>query len=102
MAATLGSRTGGASRSGTYPPAPWRIAGPAGICAVTVPLAAARALVPPDVDVVAVAPGRTLGGFLLARYEEGSTLRYGELLVLPALTRCRGRLGWWISHAYVD
>jgi hypothetical protein len=58
--------------------------------------------VPDDVQVVAVAPGRTVGGFLLARYEGGSTLHYGELLVMPALTRVAGRLGWWISHAYVD
>ncbi len=47
-------------------------------------------------------PGRTAGGFLLARYGGPSTLHYGELLVMPALTRVRGRLGWWISHAYVD
>jgi acetoacetate decarboxylase len=67
-----------------------------------VPLEVARGLVPAGVGVVAVAPGRTAGGLLLARYEEPSTLRYGELLVLPALTRVRGRLGWWVSHAYVD
>lgn len=66
------------------------------------PLATARRHVPADVEVVAVAPGRTAGGFLLARYDGPSTLHYGELLVLPALTRVRGRLGWWISHAYVD
>ena len=57
---------------------------------------------PADVEVVPVLPGRTAAGFLLARYEGPSTLHYGELLVLPALTRVRGRLGWWISHAYVD
>lgn len=85
-----------------YPAAPWRVAGPGLICPALVPLAAARALVPDDVTVVPVAPGRTLGGFLLARYEGPSTLHYGELLVLPALTRAAGRTGWWISHAYVD
>lgn len=57
---------------------------------------------PDDVEVVPVLPGRTAGGFLLARYEGPSTLHYGELLVLPALTRAAGKLGWWISHAYVD
>ncbi len=67
-----------------------------------VPLSAARPHLPADVTPVAVAPGRTLGGLLLARYEAPSTLEYGELLVLPALTRVAGRLGWWISHAYVD
>jgi acetoacetate decarboxylase len=86
----------------SYPPAPWRIAGPAAIVPVLIPLATARAHVPPDVAVVGVAPGRTAGGLLIARYEPGSTLRYGELLVFPALTRVRGALGMWISHAYVD
>ncbi len=86
----------------SYPPAPWRIAGPAAIVPVLVPLATARAHVPADVDVVPVAPGRTTGGLLVARYEPGSTLTYGELLVFPALTRVRGSVGMWISHAYVD
>ena len=102
MAATRGSRTREASQAATYPPAPWRIAGPTVICPALVPLDVARAHVPADVDVVAVAPGRTAGGFLLARYQGGSTLHYGELLVFPALTRVRGSVGIWVSHAYVD
>ena len=85
-----------------YPPAPWRIAGPAAIVPVLVPLATARAHLPGDVEVVAVAPGRTAGGLLVARYEPGSTLAYGELLVFPALTQVAGSIGMWISHAYVD
>jgi acetoacetate decarboxylase len=89
-------------RLSAYPPAPWRIAGPAAIVPVLIPLAIARRHVPGDVEVVAVAPGRTAGGLLVARYEPGSTLAYGELLVFPALTRVRGSLGMWISHAYVD
>jgi hypothetical protein len=102
MAATRESHRAGASRAGSYPPAPWRIAGPAIICPALVPLDVARAHVPAGVDVVPVAPGRTAGGFLLARYERGSTLHYGELLVFPALTRVGRRAGMWISHAYVD
>ena len=42
------------------------------------------------------------GRLLLARYEGDSTLHYGELLVFPALTRVRGSIGIWVSHAYVD
>ena len=102
MAATQGSRTREASQAGTYPPAPWRIAGPTVICPALVPLEVARANVPAGVEVVPVAPGRTAGGFLLARYEGASTLHYGELLVFPALTRVRGSVGIWVSHAYVD
>lgn len=102
MAATQGSRTREASQAATYPPAPWRIAGPTVICPALVPLDVARAHVPAGVEVVPVAPGRTAGGFLLARYEGDSTLRYGELLVFPGLTRVRGSVGVWVSHAYVD
>ena len=86
----------------TYPPAPWRIAGPAAIVPVLIALRTARAHVPGDVEVVPVAPGRTAGGLLVARYGTGSTLHYGELLVFPALTRVQGSVGMWISHAYVD
>jgi hypothetical protein len=85
-----------------YPAPPWRIAGPAAIVPVPVPLATARRLLPPDVAVVPVAPGRTVGGLLIARYTAPSTLSYGELLVMPALTALRGGVGWWVSHAYVD
>jgi hypothetical protein len=67
-----------------------------------VPLDLARRHVPGDVDLVPVAPGRTAGGFLLARYEGASTLHYGEVLVFPGLTRIAGKVGVWISHAYVD
>ena len=85
-----------------YPPAPWRIAGPAAIVPVLIPLTIARPHVPEDVALVPVAPGRTAGGLLVARYEEGSTLTYGELLVFPALTRIGSSVGMWISNAYVD
>lgn len=102
MAATLGSRTREASPAATYPPAPWRIAGPTVICPALVPLEVARAHVPGDVEIVPVLPGRTAGGFLLARYEGASTLHYGELLVFPGLTRVNGSVGVWVSHAYVD
>ena len=102
MAATQGSRTAEVSRAGTYPPAPWRIAGPTVICPALVRLEVARAHVPADVEVIPVAPGRTAGGFLLARYDGASTLHYGELLVFPGLTRVNGSVGVWVSHAYVD
>ena len=85
-----------------YPPAPWRIAGPAAIVPALIALDTARTHVPPDVAIVPVAPGRTAGGLLVARYEAGSTLAYGELLVFGALTRVGASVGMWISHAYVD
>ena len=72
------------------------------ICPALVPVDVARAHVPEDVEIVPVAPGRTAGGLLLARYEGASTLHYGELLVFPGLTRVNGSVGVWVSHAYVD
>lgn len=57
---------------------------------------------PADLRMVHVAPGRTIGCLYLARYGEGSTLRYHELLVLPELVRKGAHLGFRVSHAYVD
>jgi acetoacetate decarboxylase len=67
-----------------------------------VPTDLATSLIPARLRVVPVAPGRTLGALLCAKYDAGSTLRYHELAVAPALTRVGYRLGFWISHIYVD
>jgi hypothetical protein len=37
-----------------------------------------------------------------ARYGPGSSLSYSEFAVAPALAEARGRVGFWISHIYVD
>ena len=65
-------------------------------------LADARARVGSAGRVVPVAPGRTLGGALLASYDTGSTLRYHELLVATALVRHGPTIGLWVDHAWVD
>jgi len=61
-----------------------------------------RSLVPPDLDIISVLPGKTLGILYLASYGRGSVLAYNELIVVPALTRYRKNVGVWISHIYVD
>jgi acetoacetate decarboxylase len=62
----------------------------------------ARAWVPPELALVPVLPGRTLGGLYYAAYGAGSSLQYNELIVIAGLVRHRLRIGGWISHIYVD
>lgn len=85
-----------------YPPAPWRLRGAAVCLFQTVEIGRARDLVPPEVSIFPIFPGKTLGGLYLARYREGSALTYNELIVIPALIWRRGRIGAWVSHIYVD
>ena len=85
-----------------YPPAPWSLKG---YCVQTLHLvdtARARQFVPPDLRIVSVLPGKTLGVVCFASYGPGSVLEYDELIVAPALTRHAGKSGFWISHIYVD
>ncbi len=65
-------------------------------------IGAARALVPSDCDVVAVGPGKTLGGLLFLSYEAGSTLAYRELNVVAALVRVGTHLAFYLPRLYVD
>lgn len=57
---------------------------------------------PGNMKIVAVYPGKTLGGIYLASYGIGSTLVYNELAIICAVTKYAGKLGIWISHIYVD
>jgi acetoacetate decarboxylase len=86
----------------TYPPAPWNLYGNALQSFHLIDLENAKALVPSDLEIVSVLPGKTLGGLYLSVYEPHSTLSYHELIVVAALVRYRGTVGSWISHIYVD
>lgn len=86
----------------SYPSAPWLLKGFAVQTLLLVDTAQARRFVPPDLDIISVLPGKTLGVMYLASYEPGSALTYNELIVAPALTRYRKNAGFWISHIYVD
>ncbi|MAL97321.1 MAG: acetoacetate decarboxylase [Alteromonadaceae bacterium] len=90
------------SLDNAFPPAPWRLKGTALFQSGLVGMSAARALTPPELAVVPVLPGKTLGGLYYARYTEGSSLQYHELIVVSAVVRFRWKLGAWISHIYVD
>ncbi len=85
-----------------YPPAPWRLCGWAFQTLSLVDLASIRPRLPEGLRVARVGPRHTLGCVYVATYGPGSVLEYHELIVLPALVWGQGRLGFWVSHIYVD
>jgi acetoacetate decarboxylase len=86
----------------TYPPSPWLLKGYATQTLHLVDLDRARQFVPPQLEIVAVLPGKTIGSTYISEYRSGSILEYNELIVAPALVKDRGKIGGWISHIYVD
>ncbi|YAF95204.1 MAG: acetoacetate decarboxylase family protein [Nodularia sp. CChRGM 3473] len=93
-----------------YPSAPWTLVGEAiqtlhlvNIDQVRSPtVGRSLSLVPPELNIISIWPGKTLGGIYLARYKSGSVLQYNELIVVPAVVFYQGKIGVWISHIYVD
>ncbi|MBO0350939.1 acetoacetate decarboxylase family protein [Phormidium pseudopriestleyi FRX01] len=85
-----------------YPCAPWTLKGRAVQTLHPIDTRRVRSLVPSDLAIVEVFPGKTLGGVYCAKYGAGSTLLYNELIVVSALVRCGMQFGAWISHIYVD
>ncbi len=85
-----------------YPPAPWQLRGRVALVPVPVRASAARAAgLPPGARLLTAGPW-TLGGLLLADYDETATLRYRELIVFSALASAGGRPAFVVSHIYVD
>jgi acetoacetate decarboxylase len=83
---------------------PWRLRA-RGVVLVTlhwVDVERARALVPSDLSIVQLLPGKTVGGLFLAEYGPGSELEYNELIVSGATVWHRGRPSAWITHLFVD
>jgi acetoacetate decarboxylase len=85
-----------------YPPAPWSLFGSGVFTLHRVEIDRARSFVPPQLQIVPILPGKTLGVLLLIQYGPGSVLEYHELIVVPALVRFGWRVGIWVSHIYVD
>ncbi|NES98277.1 MAG: acetoacetate decarboxylase family protein [Desertifilum sp. SIO1I2] len=85
-----------------YPPSPWTLRGFGLQTVHLVDLDRVRSLIPHQLEIVSLFPGKTLGGIYLARYERGSTLEYNELIAVAAIVRSGWRWGGWISHIYVD
>ncbi|NJL36998.1 MAG: acetoacetate decarboxylase family protein [Leptolyngbyaceae cyanobacterium RM2_2_4] len=86
----------------SYPQAPWTLQGYSIQSLQPIDIEQARPLVPAELEIVSVFPGKTLGGIYVASYETGSTLLYNELIVVAALTRYANQIGSWVSHIYVD
>ena len=84
-----------------FPPAPWRLRGPAVLVAAPVRAERVRHLAPPGVRLVAPL-GWTLGGLLLARYDRGEPLQYGEVIAFSGLGVADGKPGFVVSHIAVD
>lgn len=86
----------------TYPPAPWHLQGKALVNLYLVSVDVARLLIPSELTIIPILPGKTIGGVYVASYQAGSILEYNELIVVPALVRYQHHIGFWISHIYVD
>lgn len=85
-----------------YPQAPWTLQGYSIQTLHLLDVAKVRSLVPSELEIISVLPGKTLGGIYAAFYGLGSTLTYSELIVVSAITRYAGKFGTWVSHIYVD
>lgn len=85
-----------------YPPAPWKLKGQAVQTLHLIDTDRVRSLVPSELDIFEVWPGKTLGGVYIASYEAGSMLQYNELIVMAATARNGMQVGTWVSHIYVD
>ncbi|MEG5057948.1 acetoacetate decarboxylase family protein [Microcoleus sp. A2-C5] len=85
-----------------YPPAPWNLQGYAIQTLQLLDVARVRPLVPSELEIVSVLPGKTLGGVYISSYGLGSMMEYNELIVVSAIANYAGKWGAWISHIYVD
>ena len=86
----------------TYPQAPWTLKGYAFIGLQPIDIDRVRPLIPSELGIISVWPGKTVGGVYLSSYGPSSVLEYNELIVVAALTSYAGEFGGWISHIYVD
>lgn len=72
------------------------------VAAWVVPIEQVRPLVPPELDIVPVLPGRTAATLFVGDYGPGSTLEYHELGINPALVFVRGLPAVWNAALVVD
>ncbi len=85
-----------------YPQAPWTLQGYALQTLQPLDIDRVRPLVPAELEIIPVWPGKTLGGVYLSYYGSGSVLEYSELIVIAAFAHYQGKFGGWVSHIYVD
>jgi acetoacetate decarboxylase len=85
-----------------YPPAPWTIKGYAIQTLHLVDIDQVSSLIPPELNLFSVWPGKTIAIVYLSYYSSESVMEYSELIVALAVTADNGKLGGWVSHIYVD
>ncbi|MBW4687582.1 MAG: acetoacetate decarboxylase family protein [Komarekiella atlantica HA4396-MV6] len=85
-----------------YPQTPWTLQGYAIQTLQLVNIDRVRHLIPSELEIISVWPGKTLGSVYLSNYGSGSVLEYSELVVAPAVVSYQGKFGGWVSHIYVD
>lgn len=85
-----------------YPQTPWQLQGHAIQTLHLVDIDRVRSLIPNELNIISVWPGKTLASVYLSDYQSGSVLEYRELIVASALVSYQGKIGSWISHIYVD
>ncbi|HCF26945.1 MAG TPA: acetoacetate decarboxylase [Cyanobacteria bacterium UBA11049] len=85
-----------------YPQSPWTLQGYAFQTLHLLDIDRVRSLIPPELNIISVFPGKTLGGVYLSYYGQGSVLEYSELIVIAAVLNYKGKFGGWVSHIYVD
>ena len=85
-----------------YPQPPWTLQGRAILAASLLSVKRVRPFIPPELEIINVLPGKTVGGLYFAHYGSGSVLEYNELIVVAGLVNYGGKWGGWVSHIYVD
>ena len=86
----------------TYPQPPWTLKGDAFVTLQLLDIARVRPLIPAELNIVSVLPGKTIGGVYLSKYSSGSVLEYSELIIIAGFLSYKGKFGGWVSHIYVD
>ncbi|MBD2340099.1 acetoacetate decarboxylase family protein [Calothrix sp. FACHB-156] len=86
----------------SYPQAPWILQGNAVQTLHLVNVEQVRSLVPSELEIISVWPGKTVASVYLSYYGSNSVLEYSELIVVPAVVSYQGKIGGWVSHIYVD
>ncbi|NJL68169.1 MAG: acetoacetate decarboxylase family protein [Oscillatoriales cyanobacterium RU_3_3] len=85
-----------------YSPAPWKLQGYALQTLQLVDVARVRPMIPSELEIISVFPGKTLGGVYISSYGLGSVMEYNELIAVSAIVHFSGKWGAWVSHIYVD
>ncbi|MGF2035135.1 MAG: acetoacetate decarboxylase family protein [Nostoc sp. CmiVER01] len=85
-----------------YPQAPWTLQGYAIQTLHLVNVDQVRPLIPSELKIISVWPGKTLASVYLSHYGSGSVLEYSELIIAPAVVNYQNKIGGWVSHIYVD